>query len=60
MRAVVMLPALSIILAANPTGAAYGPAQATVSVCFVPAEQDCFIQILAAIGAAQHEIRVQA
>ena len=59
MRALIMLPALGIILAADPAGAAHGPAQAAVSVCFVPAEQDCFIQIIAAIGAAQHEMGVR-
>jgi hypothetical protein len=30
----------------------------SVSVCFFPAEKDCFAEIASAIGAVQREIRV--
>ena len=53
MPAIAMLAALTIILAASLASGAHSPVQAAVTVCFVPAERDCFIQMIAAIGAAQ-------
>ena len=54
----IILCALAGLL--SPSAEARSPVVTPISVCFIPAEQDCFTQIVAAIDAARREIRVQA
>lgn len=55
---VLILSGLAALIA--PCAEARGPVVAPIAVCFIPAERDCFAQIVAAIAAARREIRVQA